>query len=279
MHANALHPTDLRLRHQERLEELYDKHQLLPRIREAFWTERTLDFKGYMMAHGFPVEFGIDLLAQMAVHKRCPPATLIGCLRHHLNSSRKTAELIERAVELDLVDYHVRDQQLVIRYGIDDALQRELDKFQYPLPMVVPPATVESNRDTGYLTGRGSLILRDNHHDDDICLDHINRINRTCLAVDLDTALAIHNRWRGLDKKKADESWEDFKKRKRAFEKYDAVAKDVIALLIREGNELYLTHKYDKRGRTYCMGFHVTYQGTDWNKAVLEFAHKEPIED
>ena len=76
---------------------------------------------------------------------------------------------------------------------------------------------------------------------------------------------------RGLSK-------EDFAKRKRAFEKYDRTAKDVIDLLVKEGNEFYLTHKYDKRGRIYCQGYHVTYQGAPWNKACIEFADQEIIE-
>ena len=67
----------------------------------------------------------------------------------------------------------------------------------------------------------------------------------------------------------------DFEKRRRAFEKYDRTAKDVIGLLQQEGSEFYLTHKYDKRGRTYCQGYHVTYQGAPWNKAVIEFADQE----
>jgi len=38
-----------------------------------------------------------------------------------------------------------------------------------------------------------------------------------------------------------------------------------------------LTHKYDKRGRCYSQGYHVNPQGNDWNKAVIEFAEKEPV--
>jgi len=39
-----------------------------------------------------------------------------------------------------------------------------------------------------------------------------------------------------------------------------------------------MTHRYDKRGRVYCMGYHVNYQGTPWNKAVIELADKEMIQ-
>ena len=49
------------------------------------------------------------------------------------------------------------------------------------------------------------------------------------------------------------------------FEKYDRTAKDVIDLLIQEGNEFYLTHRYDKRGRTYSQGYQI--QGVRHDKS------------
>ena len=128
------------------------------------------------------------------------------------------------------------------------------------------------------LTSGGSIILRNNHHNDDVCLDHINRVNKIRFVINTDTATMVKNKWRNLDKPKEGETKEDFEKRKKAFEKYDRTAKDVISLLVKEGNEFHLTHKYDKRGRIYCQGYHVSYQAAPWNKAVIEFADQEIIE-
>lgn len=259
------------------LERLYDKNQLMPRVRAEFSECEDFNFLAYMDEQGIPKDFGIDLLAQMAIRKRANLQTLIGLLRHHFKSTQTVADHLQKAAEANLVDYSISDAQFIVIYGISEDVQKDLDRFQYPLPMVIPPSEVESNLNTGYLTQKGSVILRDNHHDDDVCLDHLNRINRMRFAINLDTARTIQNKWRFVDKRKQDESWEDFKKRRKAFEKYNSVAKDVISLIIQEGNSLYLTHRYDKRGRTYCMGHHITYQGTDWNKAVLEFADKEAL--
>jgi DNA-directed RNA polymerase len=52
----------------------------------------------------------------------------------------------------------------------------------------------------------------------------------------------------------------------------------VIGILEEYGNEFYLTHRYDKRGRVYCQGYHISYQGNAWNKSVIELADKEIIE-
>jgi DNA-directed RNA polymerase len=143
--------------------------------------------------------------------------------------------------------------------------------------MVIEPKEITSNSQSGYLLNNYSVILRDNHHTDDVCLDHLNRMNKIELCINQNTASMIKNQWKNLDKHKQSESTEDFQKRKKAFAKYDKSAKEVISLLVQEGNEFYITHRYDKRGRTYASGYHCTYQGNAWNKAVIEFVGKETI--
>jgi hypothetical protein len=263
--------------HQLALENLYDQNQLLPRMRRAFKECVAVNFRVMMADAEISEAFGFDLLAQIALHKRATVATMVGCLRHHFDSAQETARVLERAVNAGLLSYFDREQKLIVIYEISERLQRELDLFQYPLPMIVEPRHLQTNLDSGYLTGRGSVLLRDNHHEDDVCLDHLNRMNQMKLSINLDVAETIHNKWKGLDKKAANETWDEFKKRKKTFEKYCSTAKDVIATVMQAGNELHMTHKYDKRGRTYCMGYHITYQGTDWNKAILELPEKEEL--
>lgn len=263
---------------QMELEQLYDKNQLMKRIRSAF-RECEVKFTEFFKKNDIPEDAGFDLLANMAVHKRATVPTLVGNLRHHFGSAQEAATMIEKAVNARFVEYSTRDQQLIVRFGISQDLQCELDRFQFPLPMIVSPKPIESNLDSGYLTAKASVILRDNHHDDDVCLDHLNRMNQVKLSINMDVANHVQNKWKKLAKKKSNETWEEYQKRLKTFEKYNSVTKDVLNLLTKEGNELYLTHRYDKRGRTYCMGFHVTYQGTDWNKAVIEFADKEVLTD
>ena len=47
--------------------------------------------------------------------------------------------------------------------------------------------------------------------------------------------------------------------------------------LLALSDEVYLTHKFDRRGRTYSCGYHVNTQGTDYNKAVLGLKNKELV--
>lgn len=268
---------DPKVLHQLELERLYDKNQLMPRLRKEFREFKEFNFPEYLKHMEIPEDFGIDLLVQMALHKRANLATLVGCLRHHFKDSQMTADYLYRAAQADLVDYDTRFNQFIMLYGISEEVQQELDRFQYPLPMVIKPIKVTNNRENGYILGRGSILLGGNFHLDDVCLDHINRMNSIKFVINQDTATMVKNQWRNLDKPKEGETKEDFQRRRKAFEKYDRTAKDVISLLLKEGNEFYLTHRPDKRGRIYCQGYHVNYQGSSWNKAVVELADKEII--
>lgn len=271
--------SDLNLHaHQRELEKLYNKNQVGSRIKAQFIECKDVDFIAYMEKHDIPQDFGLDLLVQMALHKRCSLPTLVGIMMKHTETSQEATDLILQCAAVDLIDWSPDLKVFVVRFTISADVQEEIDRFQFPLPMVVPPAKLKHNMQTGYLTSGGSIILKNNHHNDDICLDHLNRINKIKFIINHDVVRLVKNEWRNLDKAKEGESREDFDRRKRAFEKYDRTARDVINTLTKYGEEFHLTHRPDKRGRTYCQGYHISYQGAPWNKAVLQFAHKEIIE-
>jgi hypothetical protein len=270
--------------HQIELETLYNKNQLLTRIRREFTDSKDVNILEYMESKGIDSDFGLSLLVQLVLHKRTTLPTMVGILRHHFeewDASQRAADMILRCCQADLCDWNPVTSQIVIRFDITQDVQTELDKYQFPLPMIVEPRQLKSNRDSAYITtsdgSGGSVILRRNHHEDDVCLDHLNRVNRIRFCLDNETAAMIRNRWRNLDRPKPGESRQDFERRKRAFDKYDRTAKQVMGEVTRHGNEFYLTHKYDKRGRVYCQGYHVNYQGAPWNKAVINLADKEVI--
>lgn len=261
------------------MEKLFHKNQLIPRIKSEFTSVDDNYFKKIMDKANINHDFGFDLLVQMALHKRTTITVLVGILRRHFksyhNGSQMTADEILKCTEADLVDWHPTLRMFIVRYDISQDVQDDLDRYQYPLPMIIEPKEIKTNEDTGYFTSRNSVILKHNHHNDDVCLDHLNKMNRIKFTINFDTADMIKNKWRNLDKPKPGEDRKEFQKRVKAFEKYDRTAKDVMNHLAVAGNEFYLTHKYDKRGRVYSQGYHVSYQGAPWNKAVIEFVNKE----
>lgn len=263
---------------QAELEQLYDKNKLHARIRREFIEEKAIDFVKIMEDHEIPIPFGLDVLTEICLRKRATVTVMVGLLRRHLKDSQATADMLIRCAEADLLIYSLQERQFIVMYELSQDVQDELDRFQFPLPMVVRPRTLRCNTDTGYLTGSGSVILRGNHTEEDVCLDHLNRMNGIRFSIDENTAAMVKNQWRDLDKQKPGETKADFNRRKRAFDKYDRVAKDVIGTLTELGNAHYMTHRYDKRGRIYCAGYHINYQGTDWNKAVIQLADKEYVQ-
>ena len=264
--------------YQKDMEKLFHKNQLIPRIKREFTECKEVDFKLLMEAHNLPPEFGFDLLTQMVIHKRASLPILVGILRRHFDTLQEVADAIKVAAEINLIDYMPGLDLFKIRIDITEDVKEELERYQYPLPMIVEPRHLKKNNDSAYLTGAGSLILKNNHHDDDICLDHLNRVNQIQFRINHTTANLIQNEWKNLDKPKEDEELADYQRRVKQFQKYDRTARDVLVHLEIADNNFHLTHKYDKRGRVYSQGYHVNYQGTAWNKAVVEFYNGELVE-
>lgn len=261
------------IKHQFELERLFSKNQLMPRLRKEFTEQSVIQ---HLAKCKIPEKFGIDLLAQMALRKRADLPTLIGLLRHHFDGdAQETANMLLQAAITDLIDWSPVLRIFVVKVTISDDVHAELERFQYPLPMVVEPAKVSKNTEIGYLVNKGSIILRDNHHEDDVCLDHINKINSYRYSINNAVAKMVKHTWRNLEKPKPGETKSDFERRLRAFDKYDRTTKDVMEFLTQQGNEFYLTHRYDKRLRTYCQGYHINYQGASYNKAVIQFSDED----
>lgn len=259
------------------LEELFNKNQLISRLKREYDIP---EIKHHCLEHNIPYEFALNLLTHIMIHRRANVATLVGILHHHCESKQACADLLLRCAEVDLVDWEDELELFIVRIQVLDSVMNEIQKYMYPLPMVVEPEEITNNKTTGYLSEpcrKGSLILKNNHHDDDICLDHINRMNQIPLSVNAKVAHFINNKWKNIDKQKSTETFSEYRTRLRAFEKYTQTTRDIVDAFIVMGNRFFLTHRYDKRGRTYCNGYHINPQGNDWNKATIEFFDKELV--
>lgn len=142
----------------------------------------------------------------------------------------------------------------------------------YLPPMVCKPDRLTHNKDSVWLvTPFGSLITKKfNHHDGDISLDVINRKNRIPLSLSQEFLTQV-------DEVYSDNVATDPEKLAQ-YQRFQAKSYEVFKYIICNGNRMYLPHKKDKRNRTYAQGYHCSYQGNSFRKAMVEFADKEIVE-
>ena len=158
---------------------------------------------------------------------------------------------------------------VVSNIPLSERLVTFIEESQFLPPMVCEPLELTHNYSSGYLTHNDSLILgTGNHHDGDICLDVLNTMNKVALKLDTEFLSQVEEEPTfDLDTQDKLDQWNRFKEQ--SYMTY--------SLLASQGNQFYLNHKVDKRGRIYCHGYHVSTQGTSFKKAMLEFAKEELV--
>ena len=264
--------TDEKNEIQFNLETLYSKHQLLPILRDQF------DEIAQQYPEDGDREFIRDMLAQICLHRQADPPTLVGILSPKYGTPQQIADKLLLMCEFDYIDYNEAMGKFIVKYDVSRDIQEMLDRYQYPLPMIVPPCLIEDNHTTGYLTIPGSVVLNGSSYftTKDMCLDHLNRANKVPLALDYSVITSNQGKYIKPTRKEG-ESYEDYRKRLKQASVFYAVSLEVMEGVSVLSDVMYLTHKYDRRGRCYASGYHINTQGTDYNKAVIQLARKEVV--
>ncbi len=128
------------------------------------------------------------------------------------------------------------------------------------------PECVTSN----YTDEAGSMFLGSgfNYHKNNICLDHLNRMN----AVELQLNTPFLRATKEEPKKQLTDAdglyqWNQYVKESRSC--YLSIGK----------RSFHLQHKYDARGRCYASGYYVNYQGSSFKKASIQLAKSEKLNE
>lgn len=202
-------------------------------------------------------------------------AQLAGRLRfsEKVDGIKTIAEMVAVLCNTDAFDILKPDKfaSLAIQSNIplDDRLLGYIQNSTYLPPMVCEPRTLTNNYSSGYLTHEDSLILgKGNHHDDNICLDTLNIANSVALTLNTEFLSTFEEEpTYELDTPTKEVLWNRYKTQ--SYKYYSMIAK--------QNNRFYLTHKVDKRGRTYAQGYHISTQGTSFKKASIELADGEVV--
>jgi len=188
------------------------------------------------------------------------------------------ADILFVLCESDLYDiYHNSSKELCIRsvYKLEPITLQAINRCKYLPPMLCKPNKVVSNNDCGFITFKEHCVLkRHNYHDLNISLDVLNYQNSIELSIDpfvfeWEYEFKIKEEYANktvLQLKEIQDQHEMFK-----TEMY----KSTEDLLDRS---FHLLHRFDSRGRLYCSGYEHSYQGSEYQKALINIAKKEFIE-
>lgn len=183
----------------------------------------------------------------------------------------------------------VADNALKVRakYSASQEYLKAAEECMYKLPMIIKPNKVKyhfNNLGSGYIHDHESLLLNGKYHKGDLCKEFLDTVNSIPLTINLDVIKHFKNEIDEdsiIENTKLNNSlnnvftdpYEVVKQVKENNHKFHLQIYDTVSIL----NRFYLTHKYDSRGRCYSQGYHYNYQGTSFNKAMLELAEKETV--
>lgn len=196
------------------------------------------------------------ILLVTLLHRRSPPSTVITAIQKYFKNLQEAANYLGKAITTyDIIDW---DQQYIYtKITVSQEAQNRIDRYGFPLPLIIKPKQLTCNTDTGYYSDKPGTVLQKRATTEyDVNLDFLNQVNSIPLEFNDDLLAKIP-----LAKPKEVKQYASHTK----FIEHLAHSRALLTKTI------YLTHGYDRRGRVYARGFHYNYMGCDWNKATLSF--------
>lgn len=142
----------------------------------------------------------------------------------------------------------------------------------YMPPMIVKPETLEQNTDSPFRSIKKdhNILGYFNRHDLEVSLDVINTQNAIPLKLNqavLAYKKPFHREVLTEREEALLEPDDCYELEKRNWETYLEQQEAIVKIL---PERFYLTTKADKRGRLYCQGYHLNYQGNQYDKALID---------
>lgn len=228
----------------------------------------------------------------------------VACTKHEITLQQAVGSIIGNFSDIELITRRLLACNIILEYcphliinitkggeyGYVSSLIRLdkeeadlLEQHSVALPSIVPLRKVRNNSDIGYRTFKKSAIMGGKHHDKDICLNHLNKRNAVPFKINKEVAGRIlagklgqfdpnpkFNKRLGRIENDA-----EVQERKDAWLDRQKHMKSKIQAL--GDNVFYFAHRRDNRGRTYCEGYHFSYQSTDDQKAIINLGIEEHV--
>jgi hypothetical protein len=170
---------------------------------------------------------------------------------------------------------HISATKKGVEFIFSSDIEVNSDGYGYVLPSLDLPIVL-SNDDIGYTHTKEHVITGHSlkHHDLEVCLDHINRLNAVAYRTET-RLLAIRKPTFSfapkLKKQTAKlETLLEVEKRKESFLHYSTGLPEKIRIMVKQGNKFHICHKYDNRLRTYAKAYHFDYIGNKYSRALVQ---------
>ena len=252
---------------QKELEALHNKNLLWNRVFTEIKSDK--DLMEVIENSDSDTSLAVKAIAYLAVYKRLEVTTLVAMLfKPNKDNLDNICREVEKLVQNKLVNYDVNEHKVIVKFELEDEAQKEIDAFQYPLPLICKPKLIRHNFSSAYYKkNKQSVLLNKKTTEKDVDLEHLNLMNQTAFTINLEILKKVSNTWSPSGK------WTQ-----RQINRFNSGAEIAQKIMQDTGNKFYFSHRYDYRGRTYCEGYYLNYQGNDYCKSILELANKEIIE-
>ncbi len=253
---------------QKQLENTYNNNILMKKVFMEILGDE--DLQALITNTGVNKDIANKALAFITIYKRLSISTMVAMLfkptgKYTLDEICHQVELL---VQTHLVHFDPDKRQIIVRFELDPQVQADLACFQYPLPIVCEPKILRHNMSSAYFMKRKESVLLNGHKTkDDVDLDHLNLMNQIEFSINETVLSKVKNVWNSSK----DETM-------RQIDRFNRYCKITYDLMLKFGNKFRFSHRYCYRGRTYCEGYYLNYQGNDYCKSLLEFANKETID-
>ena len=188
---------------------------------------------------------------------------MIGAITNYVEC-KSTLDRVKTAAEMIAIAYQC---ELIVVTKVTDKTMVITSRHELLVQM---PAFIQHMPTFEPVEIRSNPILgsRFKQHNGDVCTDHIDRMNAIPMTLELriieilpETTSNVH------ETIEQEQAWNAFVQQ----------STEVYALIKQQGNEFYLSHSNDTRGRCYASGYCVGYQGSSYKKAIVQLANKEVI--
>lgn len=204
---------------------------------------------------------------------------------HFEENAQKAADFVEECIELEILSYDEKLEDVLPAYFPSDKTMDKLDLMMFQMPMVVEPKELVSNYDTVFLATKASSQVLNSNIQEDICLDVLNSLNKIPLQIDQEVVEKGFNQIKAVATpyspvKEPNNMNKINNLTEKQFAKFNmqlGVVLDEVEYLDPE-TKIYIPWKYDKRGRFYDTGYFIKVQGNEYQKAMIQFADKHKID-